>query len=97
VSRVIRELGGHGVALGLVGGYEGLLLEGLLINAGVMTDFAKISGDTRTNIILREQTNDWQYVISATGPEVHATETGQFYQNSPIGWAKCLKILSNKQ
>ena len=33
MSRVIRELGGHGVALGLVGGYEGLLLEGLLINA----------------------------------------------------------------
>ena len=56
VSRVIRELGGHSVALGLVGGYEGLQLEGLLINAGVMSDFTRISGETRTNIILREQT-----------------------------------------
>ena len=43
VSRVIRELGGHSVALGLVGGYEGLQLEGLLINAGVMSDFTRNS------------------------------------------------------
>ncbi len=81
VSRVIRELGGQSIALGLVGGYEGLQLEGLLINAGVMTDFTRISGETRTNIILREQTKDRQYAISATGPEVQATETGLFFQN----------------
>ncbi len=81
VSRVIRELGGHGVALGLIGGYEGLQLEGLLINAGVTADFTRISGETRTNIILREQSKDRQYAISATGLEVHATEIGLFYQN----------------
>ena len=55
VSRVIRELGGQSVALGLVGGYDGLNLEGLLINAGVMTDFTRISGETRTNIILKQE------------------------------------------
>ena len=81
VSRVIRELGGHSVALGLVGGYEGLQLEGLLINAGVISDFTRISGETRTNIILREQTKGRQYVIGAAGPEVNATEIGMFYQN----------------
>jgi len=43
VSRVIRELGGHSVALGLVGGYEGLQLEGSLINAGVMSDLTRNS------------------------------------------------------
>ena len=53
VSRVITELGGQSVALGLVGGYDGLHLEGLLINAGVMTYFTKISGETRTNIIIK--------------------------------------------
>ena len=81
VSRVIRELGGRGIALGLVGGYDGLQLEGLLINAGVMNDLTRISGETRTNIILREQTKGRQYVISAAGPEVNATEIGLFYQN----------------
>ena len=68
VSRVIRELGGQSVALGLVGGFDGMQLEGLLINAGVMTDFTMISGETRTNIILREQAKNRQYAISAAGP-----------------------------
>ena len=81
VSRVIRELGGQSVALGLVGGYDGLQLEGLLINAGVMTDFTRISGETRTNIILREQVKGRQYAISAAGPEIKATEIGMFYQH----------------
>jgi 1-phosphofructokinase family hexose kinase len=81
VSRVIRELGGQSIALGLVGGYDGLHLEGLLINAGVMTDFTKISGETRTNIIIKEQATDRQLAISATGPDVSATEIGQFYQH----------------
>ncbi len=81
VSRVIRELGGQSVALGLVGGYDGLQLEGLLINAGVMTDFTQISGETRTNIVLHEKTIGRQYVISAAGPEVTTTEIGLLYQN----------------
>ncbi len=81
VSRVIRELGGQSVALGLVGGYDGLQLEGLLINAGVMADFTRISGETRTNIILHERAKGRQYVISAKGPQVNATEIGFFYQN----------------
>jgi 6-phosphofructokinase 2 len=81
VSRVIRELGGQSVALGLVGGYDGLQLEGLLINAGVMTDFTRISGETRTNIILREQAKGRQYAISAAGPDIKATEIGMFYQH----------------
>ncbi|MFC1822835.1 1-phosphofructokinase [Thermodesulfobacteriota bacterium] len=80
VSRVVRELGGHSVALGLVGGYDGLHLEGLLINAGVTTDFTKISQETRTNLILKEQATGRQFNISASGPEISASEIGQFYQ-----------------
>jgi 6-phosphofructokinase 2 len=81
VSRVIKELGGQSVALGLIGGYDGLHLEGLLINAGIMTQFTKISNETRTNIILREISADRQFVISAVGPEVTAVEIGQFYNH----------------
>ncbi|MFH1674372.1 MAG: 1-phosphofructokinase [Pseudomonadota bacterium] len=81
VSRVIRELGGQSVALGFVGGYDGLQLEGLLINAGVMTDFTRIASETRTNVILKERATGKQYVISATGPEITASEIGQFYQH----------------
>ena len=53
----------------------------MLINAGVISDFTRISGETRTNIILREQTKGQQYVIGAAGPEVNATEIGLFYHN----------------
>ncbi len=81
VSRVIHELGGESVAMGLVGGYDGMQLEGLLINAGVMTDFTRISGETRTNIILKEKSTANQFVISAAGPEVTASEIGQLYQD----------------
>jgi 6-phosphofructokinase 2 len=81
VSRVIRELGGQSVAMGLVGGYDGLHLEGLLINAGVMTDFIQISNETRTNIILRETVTGRQFVISAAGPEVSPVEIGRFYHH----------------
>jgi 6-phosphofructokinase 2 len=90
VSRVIKELGGQSIAMGLVGGYDGLNLEGLLINAGVTTDFTKISGETRTNIILKEKSSGRQFVISAAGPEVTPTEIGQFYQHvaqtRPMGY-----------
>ncbi len=81
VSRVIRELAGHSVVLGLVGGYDGLQLEGLLINTGVMSSLTRISGETRTNIILKEQTTGQQFVISAAGPDVTATDIGRFYQH----------------
>ena len=81
VSRVIKELGGQSVALGLIGGYDGLHLEGLLINAGVMTQLTKISHETRTNIILKEESTGKQYVISAKGPDVTPVEIGQFYNH----------------
>jgi 6-phosphofructokinase 2 len=81
VSRVIKELGGQSVALGMIGGYDGLYLEGLLINAGVMTQLTKISCETRTNIILKETATGRQYVISAKGPDVSPVEIGQFYNH----------------
>ncbi len=81
VSRVVRELGGYSVALGLVGGYAGSQIEGLLINAGVVSDFTAIGGETRTNIVLKETGSGQQYAISAPGPEISAAEIGRFYEH----------------
>jgi 6-phosphofructokinase 2 len=80
VSRVIKELGGRSIALGFVGGYDGLELEGRLINDGVLSNFIRITGTTRTNIILKERTSSRQYVISAPGPHISAHELSQLYQ-----------------
>lgn len=79
VSRVIKELGGQSIALGFIGGFEGLKLEGLLINAGVVTDFVRIGGETRTNIFIKEESTGSQFSISAAGPEISAAEIGSIY------------------
>ncbi len=80
VSRVISELKAQSIALGLVGGYSGLELEGRLINDGVMIDFVHLAEETRTNIILKEEETGRQYVISAPGPNVQPHEIGELYR-----------------
>src|SRR5512137_2104745 len=54
VSRVLKNLGIDNTALGFVGGFAGRELEGRLLNDGVNSDFVRVSGETRTNIIIHE-------------------------------------------
>ena len=64
VSRVIRELGGQSIALGIVGGYNGLELEGRLVNEGVLCDFTRINAQTRNNIIIHQRKKKMQTFLS---------------------------------
>lgn len=52
VSRALTTFGIKNMALGFVGGFEGEEIVGRLINEGIRCDFTKVSGDTRTNIII---------------------------------------------
>ncbi|GAB6078319.1 1-phosphofructokinase [Hydrogenobaculum acidophilum] len=70
VSRVLFNFGVPNIALGFVGGFAGLEIEGLLINEGVNFDFIKISEETRTNIIINTTKNNNQIIISAKGPSI---------------------------
>ena len=65
---MLINFGVPNVALGFVGGFAGLEIEGLLINEGVNFDFIRISEETRTNIIIN--TNNNQIIISAKGPNI---------------------------
>ncbi len=65
VSRVIRELGGQSIAYGFMGGYNGLEVEGRLINEGVICDFTRINGETRTNIIIHQRRKKTTTLLSA--------------------------------
>jgi 6-phosphofructokinase 2 len=80
VSRVIAELSGESVALGFIGGYDGLELEGRLINEGVLCDFTRIGGETRTNIILVNRRNKAQIMLNAAGPKITPAEIGLFFE-----------------
>jgi 6-phosphofructokinase 2 len=79
VARVIRELGGHSCLLGLVGGYNGLEIEGRLISEGIVCDFGRLSGETRTNIIIHQRKKKLQTLFSASEPQVTPVELSAFY------------------
>ena len=77
VSKVLKILGVRNKALGFVGGFAGEELEGLLLNEGVSCDFTRISGETRTNIIINDTSTGSQSVFHARGPEIKPYELMQ--------------------
>ncbi len=79
VARVIRELGGYSCLLGLVGGYNGLEIEGRLINEGIVCDLSRLSNETRTNIIIHQRRKKLQTLFSAPEPQVSPVELSAFY------------------
>jgi len=70
VSRVIRELGGASIALGFMGGYNGAEVEGRLTNEGIVCDFTRVSGETRTNITIRQRKKKMETVLCAASAGV---------------------------
>jgi 6-phosphofructokinase 2 len=74
VSKVLTSLGVNNKALGFVGGFAGEELEGLLLNQGIDCDFVRTSNETRTNIIINDQSTTNQTVFSARGPEIKPYE-----------------------
>ena len=78
VSRVLTTLGVRNKAMGFVGGFDGEELEGRLLNEGIACDFTRISGETRTNIIINDTGKESQTVFSVPGPEIKPYELMQF-------------------
>lgn len=74
VSRVLTNLGLPNVALGFSGGYTGHELEHRLACEGVKTDLIKVSGETRTNIVVHEEATGRQFLLTANGPRVTPEE-----------------------
>ncbi|MCX5807418.1 MAG: 1-phosphofructokinase family hexose kinase [Proteobacteria bacterium] len=78
VSRVIKELGGQSIVLGLIGGYSGLELESMLINEGIICDFTHINSETKTNITVYQKRKKIQTLLSTTDPVVSPIELTTF-------------------
>jgi 6-phosphofructokinase 2 len=77
VSKVLTTIGISNKALGFVGGFAGEELEGRLLNEGISCDFIRISGETRTNIIVDDIATGSQTIFSANGPEIKPYELMQ--------------------
>ncbi len=80
VSKVLKNFGVDNVALGFVGGFAGRELEGRLLNEGIQTDFIRVSGETRTNIIIHEKETGRQLAFNARGPEIRPNEIMQLVE-----------------
>ena len=80
VSRVLTTFGIKNMALGFVGGFEGEEIVGRLINEGISCDFTKVSGETRTNIIINDIEKESQTIFSARGPEIKPNEVTKIIQ-----------------
>lgn len=86
VSRVVRELGGDTLAMGLLGGHNGQLVQRALEDEGLKTDFNVIDGETRENLILQDRRTDSQYRINAPGPYVRVEEGERLKRKLSAGW-----------
>ncbi|MDX1918622.1 MAG: 1-phosphofructokinase [Candidatus Caenarcaniphilales bacterium] len=69
-SRVIKALGGDTTASGFLGSFNGMELEGLLINEGVHCDFVKIAAETRSNVIVFTNKSNEHISFNSSGPEI---------------------------
>lgn len=68
VARAIRRLGGQAVALLPCGGANGLRLKKLLAEENVAYVAVDIEGDTRENLIVKDNATGLQYRLNMPGP-----------------------------
>jgi len=80
VSKALKNFQVDNVALGFVGGFAGRELEGRLLNDGIQCDFIRVSGETRTNIIIHESETGRQLAFNARGPEIRPSELMQLME-----------------
>jgi len=88
VSRVIKELGGQSISLGLAGGYNGLELIGMLVSEGIVTDFVRINEETRSSIAIYQRKKKMQTLLSTSCPPIGQIEADSFFrkvQDIPMG------------
>ena len=69
-SRGLTVLGQPSLALAWVGGGAGKMLEDGLTRLGIKTDFVWVDGETRTNTVIQEESNDWYMLVNEPGPHV---------------------------
>ena len=80
VSRAIHKLGGSSEAVYLSGGYTGKRFEALLSSENIVSTALPISGDTRENFIVLDESVDLQYRFGVEGPGVNKAEWLQVLQ-----------------
>ncbi len=74
VSRMLSSLGAKSIAVGLIGGHAGELLQNGLASLGIQTGFIRITGETRTNISIINQEQRHYVKVNESGPTISSQE-----------------------
>ena len=72
VSRGLAAIGAKSIALGFVGGSSGEMLTQEMSNLNVLTDFVRISGETRTNFSVVDKNRTQLIKVNEPGPIIGA-------------------------
>ena len=78
VSRALQALGAESIAMGFVGGATGRMLAQGLDSLGIATEFVRIAGETRTNVVIAEPDGMRHVKVNEAGPTIHARELVDF-------------------
>jgi 1-phosphofructokinase family hexose kinase len=74
VSRALMDLGVDSLAMGLVGGATGRMLERGLTELGIASDLVQIVGETRTNVVVTDANAQQHIKVNEAGPVVQPQE-----------------------
>lgn len=74
VARALKRLGVPVVCTGLAGGRNGTLIVDDLTNEGILNDFVRIQGESRTSVAVLDPISDVYTEINEWGPQVAADE-----------------------
>jgi 1-phosphofructokinase/tagatose 6-phosphate kinase len=78
VARALKSLGVPVVATGLAGGQSGLRIVERLTGEGILNDFARIEGESRTTTAVVDPTNQSYTEINEWGPSIKPEEMQLF-------------------
>lgn len=81
VARAVKALGGEVIAGGLLGGSTGRMLADGLHALDIPLDFMPIAGETRTNIMIMDETNGRHIKVNDAGPSVSPAEVEDFVRH----------------
>jgi 1-phosphofructokinase family hexose kinase len=70
IARALKRLGAPVVCTGLAGGRNGILLVEELTQEGVLNDFVRIRGESRTSTAVLDPTSNAYTEINEAGPEI---------------------------
>lgn len=80
IARALKQLGQPVIAIGLAGGKTGTRIVEDLTTEGILNDFARISGESRTSTAIIDPTSNIQTEVNESGPAVTARELQTFLE-----------------